>query len=54
MTSASSVHEAGHSKPSLTVNPEGWGEEGVQFGNRDKCAPVAYSCQYMAKTITIM
>ena len=29
MTSASSMHEAGHSKPVLWDNPEGWsGEEG--------------------------
>ena len=29
MTSASSIHEAGHSKPVLWDNPEGWGGEGV-------------------------
>ena len=28
MTSASSMHEAGHSKPVLWANPEGWGGEG--------------------------
>ena len=28
MTSASSVHEAGHPKPVLWDNPEGWGGEG--------------------------
>jgi len=28
MTSASSVHEAGHSKPVLWDNPEGWVGEG--------------------------
>ena len=27
MTSASLMHEAGHSKPVLWDNPEGWGEE---------------------------
>ena len=32
MTSASSMHEAGHSKPVLWDNPEGWGREG---GGRD-------------------
>ena len=28
MTSASSVHKAGHPKPVLWDNPEGWGQEG--------------------------
>ena len=28
MTSESSVHEAGHSKPVIWDNPEGWGGEG--------------------------
>jgi len=28
MTSASSMHEAGHSKPVLWDNPEGWDGEG--------------------------
>ena len=28
MTSASSMHEVGHSKPVLWDNPEGWGGEG--------------------------
>ena len=28
MTSASLMHEAGHSKPVLWDNPEGWGGEG--------------------------
>ena len=28
MTSASSMHEAGHSKLVLWANPEGWGGEG--------------------------
>ena len=28
MTSASSMHEAGHSKPVVRDNPEGWGGEG--------------------------
>ena len=27
MASASSMHEAGHSKPVLSDNPEGWGGE---------------------------
>ena len=31
MTNASSMHEAGHSKPVLWDNPEGWGgEEGLK------------------------
>ena len=30
MTSANSMHEAGHSKPVLWDNPEGWGGEGGQ------------------------
>ena len=28
MTTASSMHEAGQSKPVFWVNPEGWGREG--------------------------
>ena len=46
MTSASSMHEAGHSKPALWDNPEGWGggrwEGGSGWG--DTCASVADSC----------
>jgi len=38
MTSASLMHEAGHSKLVLWDNPEGWGGEGggmeVQYGGR--------------------
>ena len=33
-TSASSMHEAGHSKPVLWDNPEGWGGEGGGGGFR--------------------
>ena len=29
MTSTSSMHEAGHSKPVLWDKPEGWGGEGA-------------------------
>ena len=51
MASASSMHEAGHSKPVLSDNPEGWGGEGggseVQDG--DTRAPVADSRQCMTK-----
>ena len=35
MTSASSMHEAGHSKPVLWDNPEGWGGEGDERGVQD-------------------
>ena len=34
MASASLIHEAGHSKPVLWDNPEGWGEEGTGEGFR--------------------
>ena len=34
MTSASWMHEAGHSKPVLWNNPEGWGGEGGGKGFR--------------------
>ena len=45
MASARLIHEAGHSKPVLAENPEGWGGEGggVQDGG-DMCIPVANSC----------
>ena len=57
MTSASSVHEAGHSKPVLWGSPEGWGgegggEEGSEWG--DTCVPMADSILCMAKPITIL
>ena len=32
MTSANSMHEAGHSKSVLWDNPEGWGEEDLGEG----------------------
>ena len=57
MTSASSMHEAGHSKLMLWDNPEGWGGEGGGRGVQDEgdtCTPVADSCQCMAKTTTIL
>ena len=57
MTSASSMHEAGHSKPVLWDSPERWcGEGGGRRGSGwgDTCAPTAGSCQCMAKTITIL
>ena len=56
MTSASSIHEAGHSKPVLWDNPEGWDGEGGWRGlqNGDKCTPMADSCQCMVETTTIL
>ena len=35
MTSASSMHEARHSKPALWDNPEGWDGEGGGSGGWD-------------------
>ena len=51
MTSASPMHEAGHSKLLLWDNPEGWGGEGGggQFRMGNTCAPVTDSFQCMAK-----
>ena len=57
MTSASLMPEAGHSKLVLWDNPEGWGRKGGGTrgsGLGDTCAPMADSCQCMAKTITIV
>ena len=52
MTSASSMHEAGHSKPTLWDNPEGWGGEGGGKGIQDRGtrASVGDSYRCMAKT----
>ena len=36
MTSASSMHEAGHSDPVLWDNPEGWDGEGGGWGVQDE------------------
>ena len=50
MTSTSSMHEAGHPKPVLWDNLEGWGEEGGGRGiedlggGNDTCTPMANSC----------
>ena len=56
MTSASSMHEAGHSKPVLWDNPEGGGEEegerGVQDGGH--MCTMGDSCRCMAKPTTIL
>ena len=54
MTSASLMHEAGHPKPGLWDNAEGYGGEGgwrgLQDGGRvDTCIPMADSCQCMSK-----
>ena len=52
MTSASLMHEAGYSKLVLWDNSEGWGWQGGGRGVQDggnTCAPVADSCQCMAK-----
>ena len=35
MTSTNSIHEAGHSKPVLWDNPEGWSREGGGWGVQD-------------------
>ena len=35
MTSANSMHEAGHLKPVFWDNPEGWDEEGGGIGVQD-------------------
>ena len=55
MTSASSKHEAGYSRPVLWDDPEKWGVKGggrrVQgWGNT--CAPMGDSCQCMKKKKT--
>ena len=56
MTSPSSMHETEHSKPVHWDDAEGWDGEGGggEFGMGDTCTPMADSCQYMAKTTTIL
>ena len=56
MTSASSMHETGHSKLVLWDNPEGWGGQGGVRGFRmgGTHMPSDDSGQSMAKTITIL
>ena len=57
MTSANSMHEAGHPKLGLWDNPEGWGEGGGGRGGSgwwDTCTFIADSCRCMAKTTTIL
>ena len=50
------MHETGHSKPVHWDNPEGWDGEGGGRGIPDEghMTPMADSCQYMAKTTTIL
>ena len=56
MTSPSSMHETGHSKPVHWDNPEGWDgrEEAGGSGWGDTRTPTADSCQCMAKTTTTL
>ena len=56
ITSPSLMHETGHSKPMHWDNPEDRMERevGGGFRMRDTCTPMADSCQYMAKTTTIL
>ena len=56
LTSPGSMHETGHSKPVYRDNPEGWDGEGGGRGFRigDTCAPMADSCQHMAKPTTVL
>ena len=48
MTSASLMHEAGHSELVLWDNPEGWGERGMGGGSGwgDTCAPGGLMLRY--------
>ena len=50
MTSASPIHEAGHSKLVLWDYPEGWGGDGSEREVQNGGTYVADSCQCMAKT----
>ena len=55
--SPGSIYETGHSGLVHWDDPEGWdGEGGGRGGSgwRDTCTPMADSCQYMAKTTTIL
>ena len=56
MTSASLMHDAGHSKPVISDNLEGWSGEGGGrvFSMGNTCTPMADSCLCMAKTTTIL
>ena len=50
------MHETGHSKLVHWDNPGEWDGEGDGSGVQDgeHCAPMADSCQYMAKITTIL
>jgi len=50
------MHETGHSKLVHWDKPAGWmgREGGGGFRVGDTCAPMADSCQCMAKTTTIL
>lgn len=56
MTSPSSMHEPGRSKPVNWANPEGgMGRQvGGGLGQGDTCTPVADPRQRMAKTTSIL
>ena len=55
MTSANSIHEAGHAKLVLWDNPEGWGGEGGGRGIQNgSYTHMADSHQCVAKTTTIL
>ena len=56
ITSPSSMHETGHSKPAQGDNPEGWEGREVrgEFRMGDTRTPMADSCQSVAKTTTIL
>ena len=51
-----SMHETGCSGLVHWDDPEGWDEEGGGTGFRmgNTCTPIADSCQYTAKTTTIL
>ena len=51
------MHGTGHSQPMHWDNPEGWDGEGGGWwgsGQGDACTPMDDSCQYIAKTTTIL
>ena len=56
MTNVSLMHEAGHPKPVLWDNPEGWGGEGGGGGFRmgNTCTPMVDSCRCIAKITTVL
>ena len=54
ITSPGSMHDTGCSGLVHWDDPEGCDGEGGGFRMRNTCIPVADSCQYMAKTTTIL